>query len=388
MTLTPAQEVAQKLAQLEAHSQAPAADASANAPVDAVAPAEAVPTGAVAGTPAHTVAPAEAVPTGAVAPAHDDDASSQPAAQAQRAGAQAQQPGNNCCAASEYLPDRAVAYVVDQRVKYADYFGKLPVAVIIPAYNEAERITATVQAALAIAGVERVVVVDDGSTDNTAKIAKRAGAEVISKPHKHGKGAAMGSGVAYLRKSAQPGADYLLLFVDGDLGASASACEVLIEPVASGRCSMSIAVPPAFKGAGGHGFVLGTARKAISEATGWEPQAPLSGQRCMNSFVFEACKNQLSRGWGVETWLSVKALEAGFTVLEVPCSITHRVSVNNLAGRLHRLEQFRQVRKTTRKLRPSLVSRLLSKRRSQANVNQAAASQAPFEPYRMLRPTA
>lgn len=378
MTLTPAQEVAQKLAQLEAHSQAPAADA-------------------VAGTPAHTVAPAEAVPTGAVAgtPAHDDDASSQPAAQAQRAGAQAQQPGNNCCAASEYLPDRAVAYVVDQRVQYADYFGKLPVAVIIPAYNEAERITATVQAALAIAGVERVVVVDDGSTDNTAKIAKRAGAEVISKPHKRGKGAAMGSGVAYLRKSAQPGADYLLLFVDGDLGASASACEVLIEPVASGRCSMSIAVPPAFKGAGGHGFVLGTARKAISEATGWEPQAPLSGQRCMNSFVFEACKNQLSRGWGVETWLSVKALEAGFTMLEVPCSITHRVSVNNLAGRLHRLEQFRQVRKTTRKLRPSLVSRLLSKRRSQAgakssqaNVNQAAASQAPFEPYRMLRPTA
>ena len=378
MTLTPAQEVAQKLAQLEAHSQAPAADA-------------------VAGTPAHTVAPAEAVPTGAVAgtPAHDDDASSQPAAQAQlagaqaqRAGAQAQQPGNNCCAASEYLPDRAVAYVVDQRVQYADYFGKLPVAVIIPAYNEAERITATVQAALAIAGVERVVVVDDGSTDNTAKIAKRAGAEVISKPHKRGKGAAMGSGVAYLRKSAQPGADYLLLFVDGDLGASASACEVLIEPVASGRCSMSIAVPPAFKGAGGHGFVLGTARKAISEATGWEPQAPLSGQRCMNSFVFEACKNQLSRGWGVETWLSVKALEAGFTVLEVPCSITHRVSVNNWAGRLHRLEQFRQVRKTTRKLRPSLVSRLLSKHRSQANVNQAAASQAPFEPYRMLRPTA
>ena len=376
MTLTPAQEVAQKLAQLEAHSQAPAADASANAPVDAVAPAEAVPTGAVAGTPAH------------------DDAS-QPGAQAQRAATQAQQPGANCCAASEYLPDRAVAYVVDQRVQYADYFGKLPVAVIIPAYNEAERITATVQAALAIAGVERVVVVDDGSTDNTAKIAKRAGAEVISKPHKRGKGAAMGSGVAYLRKSAQPGADYLLLFVDGDLGASASACEVLIEPVASGRCSMSIAVPPAFKGAGGHGFVLGTARKAISEATGWEPQAPLSGQRCMNSFVFEACKNQLSRGWGVETWLSVKALEAGFTVLEVPCSITHRVSVNNLAGRLHRLEQFRQVRKTTRKLRPSLVSRLLNKRRgqagaksSQANVNQAAASQAPFEPYRMLRPTA
>ena len=44
MTLTPAQEVAQKLAQLEAHSQAPAADAVAGTPVHTVAPAEAVPT--------------------------------------------------------------------------------------------------------------------------------------------------------------------------------------------------------------------------------------------------------------------------------------------------------------------------------------------------------
>ena len=86
MTLTPAQEVAQKLAQMEAHSQAPATDA-------------------VAGTPAH------------------DDAS-QPGAQAQRAAMQAQQPAaqsgqasTNCCAASEYLPDRAVAYVVDQRLQ-------------------------------------------------------------------------------------------------------------------------------------------------------------------------------------------------------------------------------------------------------------------------------
>ena len=143
MTLTPAQEVAQKLAQLEAQSQASADDA---APADAVAPA-------------HDAAPAEAAATGAVAdtPAHDA-AGSQPATQAQRPGEQAQQPDANCCAAREYLPDRAVAYAVDQRVQYADYFGRLPVAVIIPAYNEAERITATVQAALAIAGVERVVV--------------------------------------------------------------------------------------------------------------------------------------------------------------------------------------------------------------------------------------
>jgi len=49
------------------------------------------------------------------------------------------------------------------------------VAVVIPAHNEAERIAATVQAAARIAGVHTVLVVDDGSTDDTAAIAGAAG---------------------------------------------------------------------------------------------------------------------------------------------------------------------------------------------------------------------
>ena len=51
---------------------------------------------------------------------------------------------------------------------------------------------------------------------------------------------------------------------------------------------------------------LGTARKAISEATGWEPQAPLSGQRCMNSFVFEAARISSLGAGAWKPGLSVK----------------------------------------------------------------------------------
>ena len=49
-----------------------------------------------------------------------------------------------------------------------------PVAVVIPAYNEADRIAATVTAALTLPGVDVVLVASDGSTDGTVGVARRA----------------------------------------------------------------------------------------------------------------------------------------------------------------------------------------------------------------------
>ena len=50
-------------------------------------------------------------------------------------------------------------------------------AVIIPAWNEADRIGATVQAAFGLPSVSEVIVVDDGSGDDTADAASAAGAQ-------------------------------------------------------------------------------------------------------------------------------------------------------------------------------------------------------------------
>ncbi len=70
--------------------------------------------------------------------------------------------------------------------------------VIIPAFNEASRIAAAVTGALLAA--PHVVVVDDGSTDDTAARAKELGAEVIRHEQNHGKGASLISGFAYARE--------------------------------------------------------------------------------------------------------------------------------------------------------------------------------------------
>ena len=73
------------------------------------------------------------------------------------------------------------------------------VAAIIPAMDESARIAATVTAAKQIPGVDIVLVVDDGSSDDTGVLARRAGAEVITHPKNKGKAAAMMTGAFALR---------------------------------------------------------------------------------------------------------------------------------------------------------------------------------------------
>lgn len=83
------------------------------------------------------------------------------------------------------------------------------VIVAIPCYNEEVAIGSIVLRALRYADT---VVIDDGSTDNTAAVAKLAGAEVISHQRNLGKGSAMNTAFSYAKKCNYD----ILVFIDGD----------------------------------------------------------------------------------------------------------------------------------------------------------------------------
>lgn len=217
------------------------------------------------------------------------------------------------------------------------------VAVVVPAKNEQERIAATVAAALGLPGVDLVLVVDDGSNDATADAARAAGAEVVVHPYNRGKAAAMrtgGDAAADLDTLAEGRA---LLFVDADLGDTARHCAALIAPIVAGLADMTIALLPAqHQVAGGRGRVVELARAGIWRATGWTATQPLSGIRCLSRPAFEAAL-PLAAGWGVETALTIDLLRRGLRVEEVACDLEHRVTVDDLPGRLHRAAQYRDV---------------------------------------------
>ena len=225
------------------------------------------------------------------------------------------------------------------------------ISVIIPAYNEADRIAATVTAAQKLPGVCEVVVVDDGSTDTTSTAAEAAGARIVRLAENGGKARAMEAGA----DAAQAG---IYLFLDADLQETAGKAVGLIAPVLSGAADMTIAVFPTIPGrGGGMGLVVRLSRWGVQRITGRLLSAPLSGQRCLRRQVLAEAR-PLARGFGVETALNIDALLAGFTVVEIETSMDHRVTGRDLRARLHRARQLRDVTL-------ALVPRLLWRHRSQ-----------------------
>ncbi|MCA2229097.1 MULTISPECIES: glycosyltransferase family 2 protein [Nonomuraea] len=229
-------------------------------------------------------------------------------------------------------------------------------AVIVPAKDEADRIGATVTAALALPGVDLVVVVDDGSTDQTGRVARAAGARVVRHSRNRGKAAAMESGAEAVRL-LDGETPHHLLFLDADLGDTARAASPLIEPVRAGKADMTIAVFVTRVKLGGHGLVVRLSRDGIRRATGFEPAQPLNGQRCITRDAFEAAR-PLAHGFGVETALTIDLLRKGYRVEEVQVEMAHRASGTDWRAQVHRARQLRDVARALATREPLITQNL------------------------------
>ncbi|MGP3960867.1 glycosyltransferase [Nonomuraea sp. 3N208] len=232
-------------------------------------------------------------------------------------------------------------------------------AVIIPAANEADRIAATVKAAAALPGVDLVVVVDDGSRDQTGRVARAAGARVVRHSRNRGKAAAMETGAEAVRLLDEDATPRHLLFLDADLGETAAAAAPLIVPVRAGQADMTIAVFTTRVKLGGHGLVVRLSREGIRRATGLELAQPLNGQRCLTRVAFEAAR-PLAHGFGVETALTIDLVRKGLRVTEVEVDMAHRATGTDWRAQLHRAIQLRDVARALA-VRDPLVTQNLHK---------------------------
>ena len=160
------------------------------------------------------------------------------------------------------------------------------VTAIIPAYNEATRIHNVLEVVRSSSLIDEILVVDDGSADNTAEVAERLGFTVVRLPENRGKGSAMRSGAIAARGD-------LLLFLDADLrGLTPAQVEALIVPVRTDRAEMSIGI---FRGG----------RTSTDLAQVISPN--ISGQRCLyRDFFLSAPLIEGSRS-GVEIALTIHA---------------------------------------------------------------------------------
>lgn len=209
------------------------------------------------------------------------------------------------------------------------------VSVVVPAYNEEKRIKDTVVSILAIPMVHELIVVNDGSEDNTATLAAQGGAKVVELKRNSGKGAALNRGIEEVEGD-------IIVLLDADLGSSASEGEKLIHPLLEGKADMTIAKFPPSGKKSGFGLVKGLARLGIKTMTGLWVECPLSGQRAMTRQVLDHIKSFQS-GYGVEVGLTIGVAKGGFRIMEIDTQMEHKVTGRDIQGFLHRGKQFNHV---------------------------------------------
>jgi glycosyltransferase involved in cell wall biosynthesis len=108
------------------------------------------------------------------------------------------------------------------------------ICAVIPCFNEEATIGSVVLKAKRY--VDEVVVIDDGSTDKTAKIAKYAGATVLRHGENKGYGAALKSGFKYARENEID----VLTVLDGDGQHDADQIQTVMKPVSEGKADISV----------------------------------------------------------------------------------------------------------------------------------------------------
>ncbi|HSU83055.1 MAG TPA: glycosyltransferase family 2 protein, partial [Thermoanaerobaculia bacterium] len=153
--------------------------------------------------------------------------------------------------------------------------------------------------------IDEVLVVSDGSTDDTVEIARSLGLRTIHLRQNQGKGRAMEIGVAHTDAE-------VLLFVDADiLNLTVELIQRLIEPVLSGRSDMNVGIRH-----------RGRPINAIQDRTG----PLLSGVRCLRRPIFEAVPDSHLEGFAVETGLNWACRELGCrTTTTVMYNLKHLV---------------------------------------------------------------
>lgn len=211
---------------------------------------------------------------------------------------------------------------------------KTKVAVIIPAYNEEQRIGTVLRAVTQSRLADEIIVVSDASQDRTALIARQhKGVRVLELPFNTGKGGAMAAGAA----ATDAG---IIAFVDADLeGLRGEHVDQIILPIQKGICDMCIGV---FRGGK---FWSDTAQR-ISPY--------ISGQRAMKRELFDAIPFLSEIRMGVEVTINTYAKRAKARVMRTVLrgvSNTHKEQKMGLMkGVAARTKMYAEIVRAVRRL--------------------------------------
>ncbi len=184
------------------------------------------------------------------------------------------------------------------------------VSVVIPAFDEYRSLTSILEILVSQPGVDEIILVDDGSKDDTAQVARTAGAKVIVHPYNMGNGAAVKTGIRHCQGD-------IIVFMDADGQHDPAWISKLLAHL--DRYDMVVAARAGKDHASGfRRFGNWLLNRLATYVTGFRIDDLTSGFRAMHAEVARSFLPLLPNGFSWPTTITLAALRSGYSLKYVP----------------------------------------------------------------------
>lgn len=197
------------------------------------------------------------------------------------------------------------------------------VSVVLPAKNEAGAIGQTIEQILALQLVDEVIVVNDGSSDQTLQVAEQAGANVISHPYSKGNGAAIKTGARHAQGE-------IIIFMDADGQHDPADIPRFIEKLEQGYDLVVGARQKGSQASLGRGFANAFYNKLATYMTEHQVEDLTSGFRAVRAEKFREFLYLLPNGFSYPTTSTMAFFRAGYSVTYIPIDAAKRIGKSHI----------------------------------------------------------
>ena len=200
----------------------------------------------------------------------------------------------------------------------------IDVSVVIPAKNEAAVIGSVVERIVSLLPQTELIVVNDGSDDETAHVAEKAGAKVVSHLYSKGNGAAIKTG-------ARAAAGDVLVFMDGDGQHQPEDIPRLLAEIDKGHDLVVGARSTASQASIGRSIANGVYNRLASWMVGHKVDDLTSGFRAVRRVKFIQFLSLLPNGFSYPTTSTMAFFRSGYSVKYVPIEALERVGKSHIS---------------------------------------------------------
>ena len=197
------------------------------------------------------------------------------------------------------------------------------ISVILPAKNEAEGLRRTLPGLRGLLADAEIIVVDDGSTDGTADVAREHGAIVLSSPYSMGNGAA-------IKRGARAARGEVLVFLDADGQHNAELIPRILARLDQGYDMVVGARGWDGQASVGRGLANGLYNRIASIMTGFVVADLTSGFRAVRAAKFKEFLHLLPNGFSYPTTITMAFFRSAYAIAYEPIPVAQRIGRSHI----------------------------------------------------------